>query len=190
MILQDQRGPRTGPESQRSVIAAAKEAVPVLDLADLLAGPGQLRSGGAEWFGQCVIPDHDDRIPSFTVNPDKNLWFCHGCVRGGDVVRLAQLVWGHDRADKAAADLLHEFGHDIPPRPESWYAKQKRQAPARAALEAAKVRRVQRRLYRWIFAPRVAGYEDKAERDEEEAIAWEEARHLAFLMVMQARGSA
>jgi DNA primase len=76
-------------------IDAAKEAVPVIDLADRLTGPGGLRRVGKEWAGRCVLPDHEDRSPSFTVNPEKNVWFCHGCLRGGDVVELARLAWGY-----------------------------------------------------------------------------------------------
>jgi hypothetical protein len=173
--------------SNRLPIEAAKRLVPVVDLADLLCGAGQLRKVGAEWVGRCPLRGHADRTPSFTVNPDKNLFFCHGCVRGGDVVRLAALAWDIDRADVAAAELLTEFGHPIPPRPASWYARQLRQQPVRAALERAKIRRVQRRLYRWIFAPVVARFEDEAERAEEERIAWDECRHIAYLLVQRSK---
>jgi CHC2 zinc finger len=174
----------------RSVIDEAKERVPVLDLADRLAGPGQLRRRRSEWIGNCVIPDHDDRVPSFCVDPEKDLFFCHGCVRGGDVVRLAQLVWQIDRADVAAAEVLMAFGHHVPARSDTWYAKQKRQQPTRLALEQAKTRRVQRRIYRWIFAPIVAGFEDADERRAEEIAAWEECGHIAFLLVQRAKEAA
>jgi hypothetical protein len=40
-------------------IDAAKEAVPVIDLADRLCGPGGLRRVGKEWVGRCVLPDHE-----------------------------------------------------------------------------------------------------------------------------------
>src|SRR5215207_372348 len=123
--------------SYTSPINAAKEAVPVIDLADLLLGPGGLRKVGQEWAGRCPLPDHEDRSPSFTVNPQKNVWWCHGCLRGGDVVKLAQLVWNYAEREShvAAADLLHEFGHDIPKRTPAWFRKQERQKPVRDALE-------------------------------------------------------
>ena len=41
-------------------IDAAKEAVPVIDLADLLCGPGGLRRVGKEWAGRCPLPDHEE----------------------------------------------------------------------------------------------------------------------------------
>jgi len=34
-----------------------------------------------------LCPLHDDRHPSFLVDPDKNLFYCYGCGRGGDVIR-------------------------------------------------------------------------------------------------------
>src|SRR5215203_4916001 len=118
-------------------IDAAKEAVQVIDLADRLAGPGGPRRVGKEWVGRCLLPDHEDRSPSFTVNAEKNVFFCHGCLRGGDVVELARLAWGYDQRDAhtAAAVLLMEFGHEVPQRPESWHDKQERQRHTRAAIE-------------------------------------------------------
>ena len=38
-----------------------------------------------------LCPLHDDRRPSFLVDPHKNLFYCYGCGRGGDVIRFAEL---------------------------------------------------------------------------------------------------
>jgi hypothetical protein len=142
--------------------------------------------------GRCPFPDHEDRIPSFTVNPEKDVWFCHGCVRGGDAIRLAQYAWGIDRADDAAGYLLVEFGYayEIPARPDAWHAKQKRQVRARDAIEQTKIRRVQRRLYRWLLAPALANIEDPDERAEEAALAWQDAGFIAHILVSKARDAA
>jgi hypothetical protein len=78
--------------TRANTIEAAKEAVPVIDLADLLIGPGQMRRVGKEWVARCPLPDHEDRVPSFSVSTEENLWYCHGCVRGGDVVRAVVLL--------------------------------------------------------------------------------------------------
>jgi hypothetical protein len=135
------------------------------------------------------LPDHPDKTPSFTVNADKGLFFCHGCLRGGDVVRLAALAWGHDRADVAAAELLLAFGHQVPPRPDTWYAKQERQRDARRELERAKLGRVERRIYRWLFAPMIARFEDADERREEARIAMDEAGRIALALVRRSKGA-
>jgi DNA primase len=41
------------------------------------------------WLGLC--PLHEDHKPSFLVDPSKELFYCYGCGRGGDVIRFAEL---------------------------------------------------------------------------------------------------
>jgi DNA primase len=170
-------------------IDAAKEAVPVIDLADRLCGPGGLRRVGKEWVGRCPLPHHTDRSPSFAVNPEKNLWFCHGCLHGGDAVALARLMWGYDERDAhvAAANLLHEFGHEAPQRPPAWFARQSRQKDMRQTMEDARVQVLMRRLWRWIFVPILADIEDEDERVEVAERLWCKVLPLAKRMVWSAR---
>ena len=143
-----------------------------------------MRRVGAEWVTNCLLPDHEDRVPSFTVNPEKNVWWCHGCLRGGDVVELARYVWGYERHDAhlAAADLLHEFGHEIPQRPASWYRKNERQKPIRNAIEEAKVQHTRRRLFR-IFLPLIEEIANEEQRREETEYLWDAAEEIAVLTV-------
>jgi DNA primase len=42
-----------------------------------------------EFVGLC--PLHQETRPSFYVNAAKNLFYCHGCGQGGDLIRFAQL---------------------------------------------------------------------------------------------------
>ena len=42
-----------------------------------------------EWVGLC--PLHPETRPSFYVNARKNLFYCHGCGRGGDLIRFVEL---------------------------------------------------------------------------------------------------
>jgi DNA primase len=161
--------------SCRRVIEEAKEKVPVKELAERLCGPGGLRKAGKEQVGRCPLPDHEDKTPSFTVNPEKNVWFCHGCVRGGNVIDLARFAWGYEKHEvvMAAADLLHEFGHPIPERPKSWYRKQKRQAPIRAGIEAAIIHVVRQRLYKRFFEPLVLASTNEDDRAHDAQLLWE-----------------
>lgn len=137
--------------SRWRVIEEAKEKVSTLDLAERLCAPDGLRKAGKEWVGRCPLPDHEDKTPSFTVNSEKDLWWCHGCLRGGDVITLAQRAWEIDRADVAAAEILLTFGYEIPKRPDSWFRKQARQKPIRDAIEEVWVKHYQHRLYRGFF---------------------------------------
>jgi DNA primase len=52
------------------------------------------RSAGIsqEFVGLC--PLHRDTHPSFYVNARKNLFYCHGCGQGGDLIRFVQLFLG------------------------------------------------------------------------------------------------
>jgi hypothetical protein len=172
--------------SRRSAIKEAKDKVKTIDLADRLAvgQPGRWHKVGAEWTRNCVLDDHEDKTPSFCVDPEKDVWFCHGCLRGGDVITLAQLAWDIDRADVAAAEILLTFGHEIPPRPPAWFARQARQKHARTALEEAKVLHYQRRVFR-IFAPLIVPIEDEDERREEEGFLWEAAGEIAARLAAQ-----
>jgi DNA primase len=45
--------------------------------------------GSSEFVGLC--PLHQETQPSFYVNPRKNLFYCHGCGQGGDLIRFVQL---------------------------------------------------------------------------------------------------
>jgi hypothetical protein len=195
MILEttDRRTPATRyPEhrgvSGRSVIEEAKAKVPTIDLADRLCGLGQMRRVGKEWAALCPLPDHQERTPSFTVDPAKDAWFCHGCLRGGDVITLAQRAWDIDRADVAAAELLLAFGHEIPPRPPAFFRKQERQASARQVLEDAKIAHLQRRVFRRFIAL-LEAIEDDQERKAEAEHLWEAAREIAVLIWARRRAA-
>lgn len=45
-----------------------------------------LRKRGREFVGLCLF--HSEKSPSFSVNADKGLFFCHGCQTGGDVFKF------------------------------------------------------------------------------------------------------
>lgn len=48
--------------------------------------------GGEEVAGLC--PLHRETRPSFYVNRRKNVFYCHGCGRGGDLIHLMELLEG------------------------------------------------------------------------------------------------
>ena len=84
--------PNGGKMIDKEKIEAIKRGV---DLMALVQSRGvALRQTGKGWFGLC--PFHDDKNPSLSVSPDKNLWQCFGCGKGGDVIRFVEL---YDRVD-------------------------------------------------------------------------------------------
>jgi DNA primase len=69
-----------------------KQRLPLLDY--LLRRNWKARRVGtrAEFVGLC--PLHPETQPSFYVNSRKNLFYCHGCGRGGDLIRFIELSQG------------------------------------------------------------------------------------------------
>src|SRR5262249_45834367 len=63
-----------------------------------------------------LCPLHDEKTPSFTVNPEKNVWYCHGCHEGGDTISFVMKLHGVDFKD--ALKLLKIDG-DLRPEPEA-----------------------------------------------------------------------
>jgi DNA primase len=70
-------------------LQSLKERIPLLDY--LRSHNWTARPIGAhqEFVGLC--PLHPDTHPSFYVNAAKNVFYCHGCGRGGDLIRFVQL---------------------------------------------------------------------------------------------------
>src|SRR5512135_692300 len=62
----------------------AKEAVRnATDIVQVIGEKVRLRRVGTRWSGLC--PFHNEKTPSFTVNPERQIWHCFGCNKGGDV---------------------------------------------------------------------------------------------------------
>jgi DNA primase len=70
-------------------LQSLKERIPLLDY--LRRHDWTARPIGAhqEFVGLC--PLHPENHPSFYVNAAKNVFYCHGCGRGGDLIRFVQL---------------------------------------------------------------------------------------------------
>jgi len=66
----------------RDVVAAA-------DMVEVVSGRTQLRrASGSRYTGRC--PFHEEKTPSFSVNPVDKLYYCFGCGRGGDVISFVR----------------------------------------------------------------------------------------------------
>ena len=47
-----------------------------------------LKRHGTNYTGLCPYLDHQEKTPSFSVSPDKNFYYCFGCSKGGDAIKL------------------------------------------------------------------------------------------------------
>ncbi len=54
------------------------------DIVELIGRHVQLRRSGRSWVGLC--PFHREKTPSFTVSPEKGLFYCFGCGKGGNAI--------------------------------------------------------------------------------------------------------
>jgi DNA primase len=76
--------------------ASVREAVDAADMVEVVSARTQLRRSGARWTGLC--PFHDEKTPSFSVNPADKLYYCFGCGKGGDVISFVRETEGLDFA--------------------------------------------------------------------------------------------
>jgi hypothetical protein len=71
------------------------------------------RAAQAEFAGPCPVCGGDNR---FAINTRKQVWHCRGCVKGGDVIALVQLVAGVSFAE-ACRELAGDHPRAAPQRP-------------------------------------------------------------------------
>jgi phage/plasmid primase-like uncharacterized protein len=148
-------------------LIARARAAPIGEIAAGL----QLRRVGAEFVGPCPVCGGTDR---FSIHPGRGLFHCRGCGAGGDVIALAQHIYGVGFA--AAIEMLAGA------RPPQDSQRPQHQAPAR---EGSDTRRLAYADRIWRAAASIAGTPGEAYlRDR--GIALEEAPDHAGLCFLPA----
>jgi DNA primase len=84
-----------------------------LDIAEVIGETVTLQRRGGRYWGLC--PFHQEKSPSFTVTPDKGVFYCFGCHKGGtifDFVMEVEKVTWRDAVEllarKAGIEIPHE----------------------------------------------------------------------------------
>lgn len=72
---------------QAALVEAVRAANPIESVVGEYV---QLRRSGAQLVGLC--PFHSEKTPSFSVNPNKQVFHCHGCKAGGDIFGFLRLM--------------------------------------------------------------------------------------------------
>ena len=70
--------------SQRSIEEVRESS----NIAEIASEFTALRRQGTRYSGLCPYPDHSEKTPSFSVSPDKGFYYCFGCGKGGDAIKL------------------------------------------------------------------------------------------------------
>lgn len=86
----------------------------LLARADIVAVIGSrvhLKKMGANWMGRC--PFHEEKTPSFSVSPAKQIYHCFGCGKGGNVLSFLMEFERLSFAE-AVAGLANQLGMTIP----------------------------------------------------------------------------
>ena len=91
-----------------------------------------LRKAGQRYVGLC--PFHTEKTPSFGISPDKQLFYCHGCGKGGDAIGFIREIEGLEFAE-AVERLASQVGVTL--RYEGDSPGQRRAASKRQALYRA-----------------------------------------------------
>src|SRR6478736_10511630 len=58
------------------------------DIVEVIGAALPLKRAGGNFVALC--PFHKERTPSFNVNPQRQIFHCFGCHKGGDVVRFVK----------------------------------------------------------------------------------------------------
>jgi DNA primase len=72
---------RVSPES----IEEVRDTANIVEVASEFTA---LKRQGTNYTGLCPYPDHQEKTPSFSVSPEKNFYYCFGCSKGGDAIKL------------------------------------------------------------------------------------------------------
>ncbi|WP_370880910.1 CHC2 zinc finger domain-containing protein [Streptomyces africanus] len=76
---------------------------------------------------RCVLPDHDDRTPSLSIDLEKGVFHCFGCQRGGAAVQFIMFMdekaKTREAAERRAEEILRAGGIDVPSRSRGRYRR-------------------------------------------------------------------
>ena len=78
---------------------------------DVVSQYVNLKRSGSNLFGPC--PFHGEKTPSFSVSPDKGIYYCFGCHKGGSVINFEMEIEGLSYPDAVRA-LAKRAGLEVP----------------------------------------------------------------------------
>ena len=81
------------------------------DIVDVISGYVRLTKKGSTYFGLC--PFHNEKTPSFSVSPNKQMYYCFGCGAGGNVITFL-MEYENYTFPEALEVLANRIGVELP----------------------------------------------------------------------------
>lgn len=97
------------------------------DIVDVVSGYVRMQKKGSSYFGLC--PFHNEKSPSFSVSPNKQMYYCFGCGAGGNVITFV-MEYENYSFQEAIKLLADRAGVSLP---EGEYSEQERRKDSRRA---------------------------------------------------------
>ena len=92
------------------------------DIVDVISGYVRIQKKGSSYFGLC--PFHNEKSPSFSVSPTKQMYYCFGCGAGGNVFTFV-MNYENYTFPEAIKQLAERAGVNLPEIEYSEEIKQK-----------------------------------------------------------------
>lgn len=105
------------------------------DIVDVISGYVKLQKKGSNYFGLC--PFHNEKSPSFSVSPQKQMYYCFGCGAGGNAITFV-MEYESFTFPEALKFLADRAGVRLP---EAEYSREEREKADRR-LEILKINKV------------------------------------------------
>ena len=87
------------------------------DIVDIIGEDTFLKHTSNRYMGLCPFPSHNEKTPSFSVSPDRQLYHCFGCGQSGNIFTYLQVRRGMHFME-AVETLAQRAGLSLPDREE------------------------------------------------------------------------
>ncbi|MCR4694012.1 MAG: DNA primase [Pseudobutyrivibrio sp.] len=92
------------------------------DIVDVISQYVNLQKKGSQYFGLC--PFHNEKTGSFSVSPQKQMYYCFGCGAGGNVFSFL-MNYNNMTFNEAMEELANKAGVELPKREMTYQDRQR-----------------------------------------------------------------
>ena len=123
------------------------------DIVSVISGYVRIQKKGSSYFGLC--PFHNEKSPSFSVSPSKQMYYCFGCGAGGNVITFV-MEYENATFQEAVKMLADRAGVALP---QEEYGEEARRRESRRSRLLEVQKEAAKYYYYMLRSPRgQAGY--------------------------------